>query len=57
MQFYLTYPASDTLKYPDGSAFSYREFTSYEALAAAKASDERFGSITQRSTVRRTMSP
>lgn len=45
MQFYLTYPASDTLKYPDGSAFSYREFTSYEALAAAKASDERFGSI------------
>ena len=45
MSFYLTFPGSETLKYPDGSAFSYREFVSYDALARAKASDERFGSV------------
>ena len=45
MEFYLTYPGSDTLKYPDGSSFSYRELISPEALASVKASDERFGSI------------
>ena len=45
MEFYLTYPGSDLLKYPDGSSFSYRELISLEALASVKASDERFGSI------------
>ncbi len=45
MEFYLTYPGSDLLKYPDGSSFSYRELISLEALASVKASDERFGSV------------
>lgn len=45
MSFYFSYPGSETLKYPDGSSFSYREFVSLEALSTAKASDERFGSI------------
>ena len=45
MEFYLTYPGSDLLKYPDGSSFSYRELISPEALASVKASDERFGSV------------
>ena len=45
MEFYFSYPASDTFKYPDGSDFSYYEFISYDALSAAKASDEQFGSV------------
>ena len=45
MEFYLTYPGSDLLKYPDGSSFSYRELIAPEALASVKASDERFGSV------------
>ena len=45
MEFYFSYPASGTFKYPDGSDFSYYEFISYESLNSAKASDERFGSI------------
>ncbi len=45
MGFYLTYPGSETMKYPDGSSFSYRDIISEEALSAVQASDERFGSV------------
>ena len=45
MEFYLSYPGSDTLKYPDGSSFSYRELIAYEALSSARNSDESLSSV------------
>ena len=45
MEFYLSYPGSDTLKYPDGSSFSYRELIAYDALSSARNSDESLSSV------------
>lgn len=45
MEFYLSYPGSETMKYPDGSTFSYRELVSADALESVRSSDERFGSV------------
>ncbi len=45
VDFSIVYPASDTLKYPDGSPFYYQDLVSENNLVAAKASDEAFAPI------------
>lgn len=45
LTFTLSYPNSETQKYPDGTPFYYQDLTSAEMLGAAKASDERFARI------------
>ncbi len=45
LEFSITYPSSDTLKYPDGTPFYYRELISYSVLEKAKETDSRFSKI------------
>lgn len=45
LDFTISYPSGDTMKYPDGSPFYYRAIVSSAMLEEAKASDERFASI------------
>ncbi len=45
LEFTLTYPGSETMKYPDGTPFYFQDMISLPALEKAKASDERFAGI------------
>ncbi len=45
LEFTLTYPGSETMKYPDGTPFYFQDMISLPALGKAKASDERFAGI------------
>ena len=45
MDFSVSYPASDTLKYPDGTPFRYLEMISVGTLKTVKAGDERFAAV------------
>lgn len=45
LEFTLTYPGSETMKYPDGTPFYFQDIISLPALERAKASDERFAGI------------
>lgn len=45
MTFTISYPGSETFKYPDGSPFYYRDVISAAALTEAKNSDGRFSKV------------
>ncbi len=45
MEFSLSYPASASLKYPDGTPFYYQDMISLSALETAKGTDARFSSL------------
>ena len=45
VDFTLTYPGIDNMKYPDGAPFYYQEMISVYSLERVKASDPRFASV------------
>lgn len=45
LEFLISYPASETAKYPDGTPFSYREMISLSVLQGIKESSESFSSV------------
>ena len=45
LSFVLQYPASETLKYPDGAPFYYQDMIAERTLQSVKSSDEKFSSI------------
>lgn len=45
IEFLLTYPGSQSLKYPDGTRFYYRDIISKDSLSAVRDSEARFADI------------
>lgn len=45
LEFTVSYPSGETMKYPDGSPFHYRDLISVPVLEEAKATDARFAKI------------
>lgn len=45
LQFSISYPSSETMKYPDGTPFNYNNLVEGDALRAAKESDARFAKV------------